>query len=59
MYIALGARLIQHVIAGGEEVSMMESCAILVYLAEKTGKFLSTDPIKRLETLQWLFFQVG
>ncbi|GAQ80470.1 glutathione S-transferase [Klebsormidium nitens] len=44
---------------GGEEVHMMESCAILVYLAEKTGKFLSKDPIKRLETLQWLFFQAA
>lgn len=43
----------------GEPISMMESGAILMYLAEKTGKLLPTDPAKRWETLQWLFFQVG
>jgi GST-like protein len=30
-----------------------------MYLAEKSGQFLSTDPRVRFETLQWLFFQVG
>ena len=43
----------------GKPLSIMESGAILIYLAEKSGKFLSTDPIKRNQTLQWLFFQVG
>ena len=38
---------------------MMESGAILVYLAEKTGKFLPKDPRKRYDTLQWLFFQAA
>lgn len=41
------------------DLNIMESGAILLHLAEKTGKFLSKDPIKRSETLQWLFFQVG
>lgn len=43
----------------GEPLTLMESGAILLYLAEKTGKLLPADPTKRLETLQWLFFQVG
>lgn len=44
---------------GGAPLPVFESGAILVYLAEKTGKFLSSDPRKRIETLQWLFWQIG
>lgn len=44
---------------GGRPLSIMESGAILVYLAEKTGKFLSKDVGARSKALQWLFFQVG
>jgi len=44
---------------GGAPVSLFESGAILLYLAEKTGKFLSADPRKRVDTLQWLFWQMG
>lgn len=43
----------------GKPISIMESGAILVYLAEKSGKFLSSDKRHRSETLQWLFFQMG
>ena len=44
---------------GGSRYTMMESGAILVYLAEKTGRFLPADPRKRFDVLQWLFFQVA
>ncbi len=44
---------------GGAPYSMMESGAILIYLAEKTGKFLSAEPRRRYDTLQWLIFQMA
>ena len=40
-------------------LSIFESGAILVYLAEKTGKFLPQDTLGRFNVLQWLFWQVG
>ena len=39
--------------------SVFESGAILIYLAEKTGKFLPGDPKQRIQTLEWLMFQMG
>ena len=43
----------------GGRYTMMESGAILWYLAEKTGKFLPKDARKRYDVLQWLMFQMG
>ena len=43
----------------GKPISLFESGAILIYLAEKTGKFLPTEPLGRYMTLQWLMFQMG
>lgn len=44
---------------GGAPVSVFESGAILLYLAEKTGRFMPSDALGRKETLEWLFWQVG
>lgn len=44
---------------GGQPVSVFESGAILLYLAEKTGQFLPRDPLGRVAVFEWLMFQVG
>ena len=43
----------------GQPISVFESGAILIYLAEKTGKFLPRDARLRIEALEWLMWQVG
>ena len=43
----------------GEPIGIFESGAILLYLAEKTGKLMPTEPAARMECIQWLFFQMA
>jgi GST-like protein len=44
---------------GGKPLALFESAAILLYLADKTGRLMPTDPAERYEAIQWLFFQMG
>jgi GSH-dependent disulfide-bond oxidoreductase len=44
---------------GGKPLPLFESGAILVYLADKTGRLMPEDPARRYETLQWLMWQMG
>ncbi len=51
--------IVDHDGPGGKPYTVIESGAILIYLAEKTGKFIPHDPVKRYDTLQWLFVQTS
>src|SRR3954465_9661803 len=44
---------------GGRPLALFESGAILLYLAEKTGRLIPADPAGRYETIQWVMFQIG
>ena len=51
--------IVDHEGPDGEEISVFESGAILLYLGEKTGKFLPTQAADRIKVLEWLFWQIG
>ncbi len=52
--------IVDHAPAGGAgPIPIFESGAILLYLAEKTGKFIPHDVSGRADVLQWLFWQMG
>lgn len=44
---------------GGKPYTVIESGAILIYLAEKAGKFMPKDPVNRYDTIQWLMVQMA
>lgn len=44
---------------GGKPLALFESGAILIYLADKTGRFVPHDAARRYETIQWLMFQMA
>ncbi len=51
--------IVDHKGPGGKPLALFESGAILIYLGEKTGKFLPTEPHAKYMTIQWVMFQMG
>jgi GSH-dependent disulfide-bond oxidoreductase len=51
--------VVDHEGPGGKPISIFESGAILMYLAEKTGKFMPADPRGRWQVTEWVMFQMG
>ena len=51
--------IVDHKGPGGKPLALFESGAILIYLGEKTGKFLPTEPHAKYTTIQWVMFQMG
>ncbi len=51
--------MIPAIIDHDENITLMESGAILIYLAEKTGKYLSGNTLERAKTIEWLMYQMG
>ncbi|MGR8947091.1 MAG: glutathione S-transferase N-terminal domain-containing protein [Gammaproteobacteria bacterium] len=51
--------IVDHDVGEHDPVSVFESGAILVYLAEKTGQFISDNALAKKETMEWVFWQMG
>ena len=51
--------MVDHEGPGGRPISVFESGAMLLYLAEKTGKFMPADPRGRWQVVEWVMFQMG
>ncbi len=51
--------LVDHDAPGGRDITVFETGAMMIYLAEKTGRLLPTVPKARAEVIQWLMFQMG
>ncbi len=51
--------IVDHAAADGKPLSLFESGAILMYIAEKTGRFMPQDMRGRYNVIQWLMFQMG
>lgn len=51
--------LVDHDAPGGQDITVFETGAMMIYLAEKTGRLLPTAPKARAEVIQWLMFQMG
>lgn len=59
-YIAINPNSkIPAIVDRDNDITVFESGAILIYLAEKTGKFLPTETKQRFQVLEWLMFQMG
>ncbi|MCW5700893.1 MAG: glutathione S-transferase N-terminal domain-containing protein, partial [Rhodospirillales bacterium] len=51
--------IVDHDGPNGEPLALMESGAILMYLAEKSGKLMPAETVQRYTVIQWLMFQMG